>query len=505
MTRRVPIKMNVANALQWLGTLYRNPADAIKEHISNAIDEHLKAQKAGIARESCQVTFKLEKSKVTIEYPYGMDRSEFEAALQKVADSVKQTIDVQQIGRLGIGIFSFQQIGRKCTFFSKKARSTETIRVTLKEGTDEAEFETALKRDTLDEPGIRIIMSELKFDPTKPRGPLACEKLCRIFAEKFDGYLKKGWLRVDIRSGGKTYHVQPLKVDLPRIAKGLHDLHLPGEPARRVVLDLYFDPSGKGTVAIRHMGVVVVEDLRQISAYGLEESIYSGGSVRGFIEADFLKPLPARTGFDENKDWISLLDLLDKQRPQIEAEVEELKEKEREKSLSEIQKRAVELAREILDLDEFKDLELPGGLVKPREPTEKERTLPPGPRTGERSKEPGEQREPRGLRINYEEKAFEDGSSRHSRFLGGVVQANTRNADYVQEMESKEESRLAYATLIIGKETIAYNDKSGASDDFLEKLLGFYFKLKTRIAPSVGVIGKRARGRPRKPELRATL
>lgn len=95
MTRRVPIKMNVANALQWLGTLYRNPADAIKEHISNAIDEHLKAQKAGTAREDCHVSFNLEKSKVVIEYPYGMDREEFEAALQRVADSVKRTIDVQ--------------------------------------------------------------------------------------------------------------------------------------------------------------------------------------------------------------------------------------------------------------------------------------------------------------------------------------------------------------------------------------------------------------------------
>lgn len=393
-------------------------------------------------------------------------------------------------------------MGRKCTFFSRKAVNTETIRVTLKEGMGEAEFETALKRDALNEPGIRIIISELKFDPTKPRGPLASEKLSKVFAEKFDVHLKYGRLRVDIKSGGKTYHVKPLKVDLPRIAKGLHDLHLAGDSGKRVVLDLYFDPSGKGTVAIRHMGVLVVEDLRQLSAYGLEESIYAGGSVKGFIDADFLKPLPARTGFDENQEWISFLDLLDKQRPQIEAEVEELKEKEREKSLSEIQKRAIELAREILDLDEFKDLELPGGLVKPRQPTEKERTLSPGTSSGERSKEPGEQREPRGLRINYEEKTFEDGSSRHSRFLGGVVQANTLNPDYVQEMANAEESRLAYATLIIGKETIAYNDKSRASDDFLEKLLGFYFKLKTRIAPSVSIIGKRARGRPRKLEFR---
>ena len=44
MAQRIPIQLHVANALQWLGTLYRNPADALKEHVSNAIDEHLKAK-----------------------------------------------------------------------------------------------------------------------------------------------------------------------------------------------------------------------------------------------------------------------------------------------------------------------------------------------------------------------------------------------------------------------------------------------------------------------------
>jgi hypothetical protein len=505
MTKRVPIKINVANALQRLGKLYRNPADAIKEHISNAIDEHLKAQKAGVARDSCHVVLMLEKKKVTIEYPYGMDRREFEDALQRVADSAKPMIGVNQIGQLGIGIFSFQQIGRKCAFFSKKAVDGETIRVTLREGMAEAEFDTALKREALDEPGIRIEVSDLRFDPTRSRGPLAPEKLSKVLAEKFGGYLKKAWLRVDkgwltvdIHSRAKTYHVEPPKIDLPRLAKDLTTLHLPGEPKKKVVLVLYFDPFGKGTVAIRHMGVVVVEDLKQVSAYGLEESIYAGGFVKGFIDADFLQPLPARTGFEENREWISFLEFLDRHRAEVEAEVEVLKEKERERSLSEIQRRAIELARNIFDLEEFKDLELLGGSVRTGQPPRREGSKPTGERTGERSEEPGQRKETSGLRINYVEVLFEDGSSRHSRYLPGVVQANTLNPDYRQEMAGPGEAKLAYSTLIIGKETLTYNDKTGISDDYLEKLLSFYFKLKARIAPSVGIVGKRSRGRPRK-------
>jgi len=38
-----------------------------------------------------------------------------------------------------------------------------------------------------------------------------------------------------------------------------------------------------------------------------------------------------------------------------------------------------------------------------------------------------------------------------------------------------------YAALMIGKETIAYNDKNHVSDEFLERLLSFLFELKRRL------------------------
>ena len=132
--KKVPIRLHTANALKWLGSLYRNPTDAIKEHVSNAIDEHLKAKALGRAVPACTVMFALSKSVITIEYPYGMSGDEFLQALQKVADSAKRTLSVNLIGQLGIGMFSFLQLGKKCTFLSKKDRGYETTKVTLREG-----------------------------------------------------------------------------------------------------------------------------------------------------------------------------------------------------------------------------------------------------------------------------------------------------------------------------------------------------------------------------------
>ena len=484
MAQRVPIQLHVGNALQWLGTLYRNPADALKEHVSNAIDEHLKAKLEGTAHDRCDVTFTLDRRHVTIEYPYGMSRAEFESALRRVADSAKRSGDARTIGRLGIGIFSFQQVGRKCTFYTRKTRLAETLRVVLKEGADEASFETAPARESLAGPGLRVVISDLKFDPTRSRGPLAPDTLRRYLAEKFEAYLREGWLTIEIRTGVARFPVIPSRIRLPRLLADIRELVLPRAADKKVRLELYFDPSGRGRVAIRHHGVTVVEDLAALTAYGLEESAWGQGFVRGVLDADFLSPLPARSGFEENEDWIAVLDLLDRYLPTLDAELEGHLSAHRARQASEIGDRALRLARDILDLDEFRDLALPGGLAKRGRP---ELATKPADGTGRRQRRrsgeppaaPGTDASARGRRIRYEEVPFEAGSRAHSRFVLGVVQANTLHADFRDAARSSD-SRLAYAALMIGKESIAFNDRTGTSGDFLEKLLDFYFKLHAR-------------------------
>jgi hypothetical protein len=212
---------------------------------------------------------------------------------------------------------------------------------------------------------------------------------------------------------------------------------------------------------------------------------WAQGFVRGTIDADFLTPLPARSGFEEDDRWIALLDALDRYVPTLETEIAEHLARHRARQASEIEERAMRLARDILDLDEFRDLALPGGLAKRGRPAG---TQPTQAGTSQArhvcsSKplpvDPGTDRSPHGRRIRYEEVPFESGSRVHSRFLDGVVQANTLHPDYADSAHATE-SRLVYAALMIGKESIAFNDRSGGAGDFLEKLLDFVFKLQAR-------------------------
>jgi len=65
-------------------------------------------------------------------------------------------------------------------------------------------------------------------------------------------------------------------------------------------------------------------------------------------------------------------------------------------------------------------------------------------------------------------------------------------------MIGPDEAKLAYATLMIGKETIAYNDKSGVADDCLEKILTFYFRLHDKLTGTSHRIVNKPRRRTKK-------
>lgn len=479
---RKKIRGNWGVLLTYLGRLYGTPANAIKEYISNALDEWIKARQKGEMRTGCRVSYKLEKERITIDYNSpGMDEGEFETALNRVADSVKRNLLIPQIGELGIGIFSFNQVGGCCTFYSKKTKETPTIKVSLASNSDEYEIETARKKESRKSPGMTIVITRLHQDPTRLRGSLTPQLLQRFFAEKFDSYLREGNLTIAIACAGKSYEVKPLEINLPRIGEEFNKVRLSTDRKKKFYCQFWFDPSGKSHVSIRHTGVSIIEDLKNYPAYGLEESIYAGGFLKGYIDADFLKPLPARTSFEENQDWMQFLLELDKIRSSLESEVEELRREEEEKRLTEIQKKAIEIARRILDQDQFQDLELIGGLRKRRAEVKHAGVVhEKGRDSGEKSIKTGDRERKGGFRIAYQEIPFEDSSSQHSRFISGIVQVNTLNPDYIREMKSSAQAKTAYATMMIGKEAIYYNDKSKAAEYFLEKLLSYLFQVKER-------------------------
>lgn len=499
MTRKVPIRANIGNVLAYLGQLYASPVDALKEYTSNAVDEWNNALTRGTVSGRCEVSYFLEKDKVIVEYSApGMDEEQFENALQRVADSIKK--GTAQIGQLGIGLFAFNQIGDKATFYSRPETREDTIQVVIRKGDAEAEFERAHQRESLSQPGMRIVIEALLVNPWKVRGPLSPDRLQKAFGERFDSYLRAGRLRIQIRSRGKTYEVSPPLISLPSVGDGYTKLYI-GKRSDIANCQWWFDPVGKSSVAIRHAGVSVVDDVRQLegTGHGIEESIFGSGYLKAFIDADFLTPLPARRGFRTDESWIGLMDALSRIAPPLAAEVEALKLRTREEHLSKIWARAREIAFQILGQEDFRHLEFLGGQRRERGPVQHPgKTVPAGESTGSRSREdPGTREAPHGLRVNYSEEMFPEGPKLHSKFEGSVIKINNVNPDYLREMKGPEDAQIAYGALMIGKETVAYNDPSKRANEYLETLVSYLFQVKEQIGSSL-VTGKRAPGRPKR-------
>lgn len=497
MAKKVEIQANLANLLTYIGSLYRNPADAMKEYVSNALDEWQKGDMAT----PCEVDCRLEHSKIVITCNQpGMDEREFRDALQRVADSAKPGLGLPQIGQLGIGLFAFNQVGRKCTFLSKKGKNAPTVKVVLSSNSDEAQFDTALRREALEVPGTTITIEQLLHDPLKPRSNIGFGRLQGFFADRFDHYLNSGSLTLTIHAGDKESAVRPREVKLKSIGSAFSKVRLQRTPSKAFACTLWFDPLGKSTVAIRHTGLPIVEDVKTMQAYGLEGSVFGSGYVRGYIDADFLKPQPARTSFVEDDDWINFLDTLDSIRPSLEKEVADLRKERERHQLTGLQRMAIQIAADILSSPEFQDLAPLGGLrlphaVRPTKAPAKPMKSPKPGKPPHLPKEPGKKR--RGGRINLEEVDFTDETQPdrlHCRFLSGKVQVNKLNQDFQREMAGTEPEKLAYATLMIGKETIAYDDVSKASNEHLEKLLTFLFQAKGYVGRAA-TTGLRARGR----------
>ena len=459
MAEKGKIRANLGNLLTYIGQLYRNPKDALKEYISNAIDAWIEARVSGRQNACCVVSILLTRDRVTVKSHSqpGKDDKGLKIMMARVAESMKPKLGVPQIGRLAIGVFAFNQIGTKTICYSKARIGEPTWKLTLRKGSDEFEIEAAPKREALSEPGMDVVISGLTQDPTRARAALSPAPLSKYLAEWFDYYLREGSLQLTVEANGKVWKVEPPPIRLPPVGEAFSSIAVKGDPTKLLRCALWFDPSTQGRIAIRHQGVVVIDDMRRIDEIhpGFNETIYCSGQIRGIIDADFLKPLPARTGFEVDAGWVSLMVWLENVEPTIKKEVQEYQLEQEIQHIEAIREEAKKLAEDILEGEPFQQLELLSGMRRKRAEPRQQRTIPRGKDTGTRLKETGDKQESSGLRFSFKEVPLDD-VWRHSIFEAGLLKVNTRNPNYVQWVVKGAKSRAT--RYVVSPEKVPFSE-----------------------------------------------
>ncbi len=487
MSEKGKIKANLANLLTYIGQLYRNPKDAVKEYLSNCIDAWLEARMSGQVNGYCDVSIHLTPGRVKLQSHSqpGKDRKGLKEMMTRVAESAKPMLGVPQIGRLAIGIFAFNQIGTKAIFYSKRGAGEPTWKLTLTKNSDEYQIEQAPKRESLETPGLDVVISGLSHDPTRPRAALTPGALVKYLAEWFDYYLREGTLRLSIQARDQVWKAEPPPVRLPPVAQAFKEFDIKGDLSKHIQCALWFDPSSQGRIAVCHTKIPIIEDMRRIEELhpGFGETVYASGYLRGIINVDFLTPLSGRTGFEMDASWWAFISWLETVEPSIRAEVEDHRLEGEIERIEAIKDDAKRLAEELLETEPFQQLELLGGMRRKRGKKKVMQTNPRGKETGKRVKEKtGDRRDPSGLRFSFKEVPLDD-VWRHSIFEAGQLKVNTRNPNYIQCVVKGTKRRATrYIALLIGKETTACNDKTGDADYYLEKLLAFSLILESKMA-----------------------
>ena len=484
MEKIVDVQINKTNALITLGSMYRSAADAIKEYVSNALDEWAITLSECRGEEQCRVAFTLEKKSITIDYNApGMDAEGFENALRHVVDSAKRGSSIPQIGRLGIGLWAFNQVGTKATFLSKRSAESPTLKVILSRDSAGAQIADPGPGEQRSRPGMTIEITGLFQDPTRRYGPLSQARLKHVLADRFDVYLRTGQLTITIKTAKGDSEVTPVQLDLPEIGAKFQEMHLPGETDKVFRTRFWFDPSGQGRVAMRHTGVVIIEDIRELYEYEMKGSILVSGLIKGFVDAEFLSPLPARAQFFEDESLTKLLDSLQEIGVELDKEITGFRDEADNARVQALFGRATRLAREIFSQDEFMDLELIDGLRRVSR-TNGESIKDPATNGHETNdhKDNGSNGHERRAARDIIRRADFDGDVRHrSRLNEGAIEININSPDFLALSRVPRSHQVAYVAMLLGKEIIAYNDSSRASDEALEKMAAYGTRVLSKV------------------------
>ena len=374
---RKSIELHKGNALAYLGQIYKNHREAAKEYITNALDGWYSAN--GVAGPHCAVDLRFNPNAICIEssgYP-GMDQYDFERAMQSVAQSLKVGATVRQVGERGIGLFAFQQFASRATFWSKKEPQGPTWRFELRKGEADYDWQEAIRRERLSEPGVTVELTGLSGNPLVGGAALHPNLLYHFLSELYAVDLKGKRLQIRLHWKDRTMQVSPPAVTLEQVAAWLSNQGGYAPTFGPVTGELYFEPAGTGNVSIRHKGLPIVHSMSEIEPLweGFETSVLCTGYIDGSFDVDFLTPLATRSQFEDNGAWHTFVDWLRNNVPLIAEEVQDKLDTLEIQRLDQVEAEARRLAGRALSSPTLRQLQLLGGRRPPQETPRKDNAL----------------------------------------------------------------------------------------------------------------------------------
>lgn len=164
MAEKIRLRIgDLAKAVLITGQAYQDPKDALNEFVSNAADEYVETGRRG-ERIRIILRRKGKRPVVAVEDAgRGMSAERLREVARNLFRSTKAD-DPRTIGEKAIGILSFQQLGGRCSIYSRADGSPDTWVLHLARGSPRASLQKAEAHRRRSTPGTTAYLHDLDPD-----------------------------------------------------------------------------------------------------------------------------------------------------------------------------------------------------------------------------------------------------------------------------------------------------------------------------------------------------
>ncbi|MBI4730376.1 MAG: sensor histidine kinase [Acidobacteria bacterium] len=502
MAEKIRLRIgDLAKAVLITGQAYQDPKDALNEFVSNAADEYVETGRRG-ERIRIILRRKGKRPVVAVEDAgRGMSAERLREVARNLFRSTKAD-DPRTIGEKAIGILSFQQLGGRCSIYSRADGSPDTWVLHLARGSPRASLQKAEAHRRRSTPGTTAYLHDLDPDVLRV---LTRRKIVDYLRRRRGPALARGEYSIEVQEGRSAELVTAEEPD------GIHlDIPAGNTLWGRIEFALYVAPRPdrrRRVAVVGRGGTTVIDDIAELDEFS--EEPWTADQVSGMVAFDALQQTAGRRAILRDREAFPVfVDAVRSVEPAVRRVIERVtKEVDEETAdrLAEIVRRIFgKVLRELEDVDNpMRTLVGQGegeGALFEEEPTPGEPREPPGPADLEppslqETVPPAVDPEPAALQAPPQAGA-ERGRSRslptvapdpnpdsvRSRYdpEGRIVYYNDQHADYLI-VKDDEQSLLEYLSTLVAKELVVYNNPRAQPGELGEELVRMLVRVRRHI------------------------
>ncbi|MBI4144208.1 ATP-binding protein [Candidatus Woesearchaeota archaeon] len=340
MSRDVPYEIaDTMFVVEQIGRGYTNAVSALKEYITNCVDEYTKSRILGspIRHPTIAVNINRDDHCITIQdFALGMSPGFLEQLPASIAKGFKRG-NPDMRGEKAMGMHAWRSIGERAIILTRTHESNGSYAcLRMENGKDKAIFELLDERIVERDlgpgfaQGTRVAIYGIQ--PSVLNKSFTLAGLQRALGQVYDPILREKEVIIQVGLDGSWKTIQPVarNGEIVLEDKVIVEFRKQGEFINgRFAIMLWLNPDGVSEKIGCYSKGVYLTDLCSMEEF--DDFPWNSGKLSGFVDDNFCRPVQNREGYDKNtKAFEELVRILELYQPRVEEIVRRAEQEQEE-------------------------------------------------------------------------------------------------------------------------------------------------------------------------------